>query len=85
MGISTSTGHDKIDAYFIRIACEILTPYISQLCCLSFEYGIFPNCLKIAKIIPVFKNGFKSEVTNDRPISLLSSFSKILESLLHQG
>jgi len=62
--ISTSTGHDKMEAYFIRIACEVLTPYITQLCCLSYEYGIFPNCLKIAKVIPIFKNVSKSEVTN---------------------
>jgi len=53
-----------------------LTPYITQLCCLSFDYKIFPNCLKIAKVIPVFKNGSRSEVTNYRPIILAVQFFK---------
>jgi len=51
---------NNIDAYFIRIACDIITPYLTQLCWLSFEFGIFPDCLKVAKIIPIFKNGVKS-------------------------
>ena len=39
--------------------------------------------MKIAKIIPIFKNGQKTEFTNYRPISILSQFSKILENLFN--
>ena len=39
--------------------------------------------MKIAKIIPIFKNGQKPEFTNYRPISILSQFSKILETLFN--
>ena len=39
--------------------------------------------MEIAKIIPIFKNGQKTEFTNYRPISILSQFSKILEKLLN--
>ena len=39
--------------------------------------------MNIAKIIPIFKNGQKTEFTNDRPISILSQFSKILEKLFN--
>ena len=39
--------------------------------------------MKIAKIIPIFKNGQKTEFTNYRPISILSQFSKILQKLFN--
>ena len=39
--------------------------------------------MKIAKIIPIFKNGQNTEFTNYRPISILSQFSKILEILFN--
>ena len=49
----------------------------------SFTEGIFPNALKSARVVPIHKGGSKTEVTNYRPISLLSSFSKIYEKLMH--
>ena len=39
--------------------------------------------MKIAEIIPIFKNGQQTEFTNYRPISILSQFSKILEKLFN--
>ena len=39
--------------------------------------------MKLAKILPIFKSGSRSDVNNYRPISLLSVFSKILEKLMH--
>lgn len=44
--------------------------------------GCFPNCLKNARVIPLFKSGDKMEVNNYRPISILQVMSKILEKLL---
>ena len=46
---------------------------------ISFSTGIFPSEMKIAKVIPLFKNGNKSDFSKYRPFSLLSQFSKILE------
>lgn len=45
----------------------------------SFETGIFPDQLKIAKVIPVHKKNSKCNVDNYRPISLTSVLSKIYE------
>ena len=59
----------------IILICKLLFNY-------SFRYGIFPDCLKIAKVVPIFKKGDKNEINNYRPISLLSTFSKILEKLI---
>ena len=44
--------------------------------------GSFPDRLKIAKVCPVFKNGFKRLFSNYRPISILPSFSKIYEKVV---
>ena len=48
---------------------------------LSFTSGIFPEDMKIAKVIPWFKNDSKTDLTNYRPISIISQFSKILEKI----
>ena len=49
----------------------------------SFNQGIFPSSLKRARVVPIHKGGCKTDVANYRPISLLSSFSKIYEKLMH--
>ncbi|PNF17023.1 hypothetical protein B7P43_G02754 [Cryptotermes secundus] len=50
---------------------------------LSLSSGIFPDQMKIAKVRPIFKKGQKQNITNYRPISILSVFSKILETLMY--
>ena len=48
------------------------------------ENGIFPESLKISKVIPIYKSGAKSEVNNYCPISLLPVLSKVFEKVLHK-
>ena len=45
--------------------------------------GIFPDNLKLAKVIPLHKKDDKKIMTNYRPISLLPSISKIIEKVAH--
>jgi hypothetical protein len=44
--------------------------------------GVFPTRLKYATIELIFKNGDKTNVAHYRPISILPSFSKILEKIM---
>ena len=44
--------------------------------------SIFPDDLKMAKVIPLYKSGDFSLFTNYRPISLLPAFSKVFERLI---
>ena len=49
----------------------------------SFRNGTFPDQMKVAKVIHIFKGNDKQVFTNYRPISLLPQFSKILEKLFY--
>ena len=46
------------------------------------ESGIFPDGLKIAKIIPLYKKGNINSITNYRPISLLSTLSNVFQRVI---
>ena len=46
--------------------------------------GVFPDELKIAKVIPLFKTGNRNLISNYRPISILPTLSKIFEKLVHK-
>ena len=46
--------------------------------------ALFPTKWKISKIAPIFKDGDKQDVSNYRPISLLSAVSKLLEKLIFE-
>ena len=50
---------------------------------LSLAQGVFLSCWKIANVIPIFKKESKNNASNYRPISLLSSLSKVLEKAVH--
>ena len=54
--------------------------YIFNQCILK---SIWPNCLKSAEIVPIFKSGDKHFSENYRLISLISNFANILEKLTH--
>ena len=49
----------------------------------SLTSGVFPSELKLARVVPIFKSGDPSLLTNYRPISVLSFFSKIFEKVVY--
>ena len=78
-----ATLDTKIEPLKIASSCENFTVALTKIINSSFEQGIFPQALKTAKVVPIHKGGSKTDVSNYRPISLLSSFSKVYEKLMH--
>ena len=66
----------------LKCASHILSSPLARIMNLSVETGTFPNKLKYAKVIPVYKTGDKLECGNYRPISLLSNINKVFEKLM---
>ena len=78
-----SSGHDNINPITVKhVRHHILRPLV-HICNLSFTEGIFPSDLKIAKVVPIYKKGDKTLLSNYRPVSVLPAFSKILERLMY--
>ena len=78
-----AAGPKNVPTKILRVLATILSPYLSDTFNKCYETGIFPNSLKIAKIIPVHKAQQKDVASNYRPISLLSPSSKVFEKLLY--
>ena len=51
---------------------------------MSLCSGTFPTQLKYSQINPIFKKGSKTDLSNYRPISLLTSFSEVLEKIIYK-
>ena len=78
-----STGPNGIPVFLLKTFNDFFSKILSKLINLSFEKGVFPDLLKMAKVIPLHKKGSKFDHLNYRPISLLSVFSKIYEKLIY--
>ena len=76
-----STEIYNINMSLIKQLNTELSPILCSLFNKSFNEGVFPDCFKIAKVIPLHKKGNKNILDNFRPISLLPQFSKNYEKL----
>ena len=64
---------DSIDTYL-----PVLTDIINN----SVRNGTFPDELKLAEVTPIFKKADLFDITNYRPVSLLSHVSKVYERII---
>ena len=77
-----SNGHDGINNKIIKLSLPVISVRFCSLFNQCVKSGYFPQGLKVAKVIPLFKGGLKDSLENYRPISLLSSLSKIFERII---
>jgi hypothetical protein len=76
-----SSGPDNISSKLLKEIIHLIVKPLSHLFNLSFKTGYIPIELKTAKVIPVYKTDDPHSFNNYRPISLLSTFSKLLEKI----
>lgn len=81
---NTSCGLDGINAFHMKEIVDYIAEPFAYIVNLIFKTGVFPDQLKQSKVIPIYKKGDKTLITNYRPISILPFFSKVVEKLIHQ-
>lgn len=79
LGINKSTGLDNISPRVLKHCGDTIVPVITSIVNNSIASGVFPDELKLAKVIPLFKSGPREDPCNYRPISILPTISKIFE------
>ena len=79
-----SFGYDEISPYILKLSAMYISSPLTYICNKVIATGIFPDRMKYSIVIPILKKGRKNDPTNYRPISLLPSFAKVLESALYK-
>ena len=75
---------DGLSLRAFKAIMHYILPCLLFIINLSLEKGIFPDQLKVAKVIPLHKGGPKKGIESWRPISILPLFSKLLEKVVHK-
>ncbi len=83
MSANKATGIDGITSRSLKADAPVICDSRAFIMNLSIYTGIFINDWKVAKVIPLYKSGNASKVSNYQPISILSVPSKILERHIH--
>ena len=78
----TSTGVDNISNKLMKFVKNVISEPLSIIINQMLKLGIFPDSLKISKVVPLYKKDDQTNLSNYRPISLLPSISKIFEKVL---
>lgn len=78
----TSAGLDDISAKLLKYCSTALISPLASITNLSLSQGHFPSAMKQTKVYPKYKSGPQTEPNNFRPISLIPTFSKVIERVV---
>jgi hypothetical protein len=73
----------KISPIILKISSPLITSPINYICNKMLWEGLFPDRLKCVIIRPLYKNGDICDASNYRPIYLLTSLSKVFETVIY--
>ena len=75
---------DEISSRIVKISAPYVLSLLTYIFNKVLSTGIFPERLQFSEVRPLFKKGDITEFSNYRPISLLTSFSKIIEKIIYK-
>lgn len=78
-----AAGIDNIHASTIKNCAETIVPLLTSIINDCISDGIYPDALKIARVVPIFKTGSKKIIGNYRPISILPIFNNVFERVIY--
>ena len=76
-------GVDNITTKALKIISYQIVNALTHIFNLCTEKSIWPQPLKIAEVVPIFKSGSKMEISNYRPISLISNVAKVFQKIIY--
>ena len=80
----TSCGHDRISNKLLKSLGSSLAYPLAIIFNQSISEGNYPDQMKLAEVIPLFKGKDSNCVINYQPISLLVTISKFIEKLVYK-
>jgi len=81
--MKNSHGYNEISIEVLKISATCICSPLTYICDKSILSGIVPDRLKFSIIKPIYKKGDRMNLTNCRPLSLLTSFLKVIEIALY--
>ena len=81
--LKSSRGVDELSNKLIKYIKDAIVEPLTVIINQMINTGIYPDLLKISKVIPLYKKDDKTVLSNYRPISLLPSISKNFEKVIH--
>ena len=76
-------GYDEINIDILNLCLPCIKHLLLLILNFSLLHGVFPNELKIANVLQLFKSDDPMECKNYRPVSLLSILTTILEKSMY--
>ena len=83
LDVAKATGPDGIGCKLLREAAPCISTPLARIFNYSFSQAQFPDIWKIAHVVPLYKKGDADDISNYRPVSLLSCISKVIERIVY--
>jgi len=81
--VSCSVCWNDIHSKVVKSSFDLYSDVFVHLVNMCLSQGIFPDEMKVVRVIPLYKSGDGKLITNYRPVSILPIFSKIFERVIY--